>query len=157
MAEFVFNKRGHLYEYIFTPAGQVKYKEQYDNIVADIGASITADKVVPEFHMHSSAESLIHKLATFYEDFEVYILADFWNEKFAYLALEKGGVSPHVDGSVWEIALCISNLQTKAPLAGLMGRIIKQARVENIDWLITHKHVGPYEYRARYHKLNRSL
>jgi hypothetical protein len=153
----IYTKRGRLFEYVFTPADQDKYRSWYNNLVADIGASIAADKVVPEFHMHSSAESLINKLSTFYEDFEVYMLCNYWKEQYAYVALEKGGVSPHVDGSVWEIALCISNMEDKAPLASLMRRIIKQAKFESIDWLITHKHVGPYEYRARYHKLNRSL
>lgn len=156
-AKIISRRIGHLYEYIFTPAAQDAYPDIYKNLVKDIGASIVADKVVPEFALHSSPESLIKKLAEYYEDFDVYMICDFWNEKYAYLALQKGWISPHVDGSVWEVALCISNLENKAPLARLMGRIIKEARESNIDWLITHKHVGPYEYRARYHKLNRSL
>lgn len=155
MTRPIYTKRGSVFEYMFTPADQDKYRSWYTNLVADVGASIAADKVVPEFHVHSSADSLIHKLATFYEDFEVYILCDYFKEQYAYVALEKGGVSPHVDGSVCEIALCISNLKDKAPLSGLMRRIIQQAKYENIDYLITHKHAGHLEYRARYHKLKK--
>jgi hypothetical protein len=103
--------------------------------------------------MYSSTGSLIQKLQDYYEDFDVYIMRDAIKQQYAYIALEKYGVSPHVDGSVHEVALCISNFTTKAPLAYTMRLIIKQAREAGISWLITHRHIGPLQYKARYCKL----
>jgi len=125
----------------------------YGRLITLASSSLWATTKPSEFTESTSIESIRHKLDTFYEDCEIFILEDFDEERYCFLALETDMRSPHVDGKVAEVALLASNLEDPKHILRLLRRIKEHCRSLGMDWLITHKHVAPYEYRARYHKL----
>jgi hypothetical protein len=127
----------------------------YKVLVDKVIESLWHNRRPNEFDESTSKESMRSKLDEFYNECEIFILEEHYKDanRYCFLALESNLKSPHVDGKVAEVALLASNMKDKHQFFTLLRRLKEHCRFSGMDWLIIHKHVAPYEYRARYHKL----